>query len=235
MPAFSGYLKKLTLLLMMLLFVTAGCSTTRPERLDLAQIDQQATLNSLSSDISINFKNKNKSGTANGMMLYKRPDLYRFVLLSPFGNTLMEAALAGRQLTLVYPAQKVAFKGDIASLPAGIGYEAWKLLPMMFEQQQHGSLSALEQPDDGVTTTYYDNGLVHEKRDHTGDTITYNDYTVISGLALAATYDFSSLTKDSQVRLQLRNPEVNPLLEPAMFSPNLHGMPVLPLYLLPKK
>ncbi|MDY0300536.1 MAG: lipoprotein insertase outer membrane protein LolB [Trichlorobacter sp.] len=222
------------LLLLLTIAFSGGCSTIKPEVLDLAQLDHKATLHSLTADLDISFKSKKKSGSARGMMVYKQPDLYRFVLLSPFGNTLMEAALAGNQLTLVYPSKKVAFSGDVNTLPPGVGHEAWKLLPWMFEQQSLPGLTISQQTTAGTTTLFYDNGLASEKKNSQGDGISYADYAVLKGLAVATTYEFVTSGKE-WVRLRLHDPEINPELDLSVFSPNLKGLWVLPLAMLPKE
>lgn len=222
----------------LLLLLVCSCSTGRPANGDLTGVRPDALLSTLSANVEISYRNGDKSGTVRGLMIYRRPDRFRVVLLSPFGSTLMEAALTGDEVTLLYPAQQAAFRGTISQLPLKAGLDAWKLLPWVFELQQpvegavSGSASAVRRQSQGhEETVVYDGGLIAEKRRDNGERVRYAGYRNVEGVALAMAYEIAT-ADGAWVRLRLDEPGVNGELAEQAFSVVLRGVRVFPLSLL---
>lgn len=222
--------------MLFLMALVSACSTARPVDTDLTGLRPDALLSTLSANVEVSYRNGDTSGTVRGLMIYRRPDRFRVVLLSPFGSTLMEAALAGEELTLLYPSQQTAFRGNVGQLPLRTGLEAWKLLPWIFDlrQPREGSNSGSvvqHQPQPQEETVRLNGGLVVEKRRAGGELVRYAGYRNVGGVALAMEYEI--VTADgSWVKLRLDEPEVNGELADQAFSVTLQGVRILPLSLL---
>jgi len=116
------------LLLILFVGLLTACSTTSPQ-LPLSQsLLPGAVVETVSSTVTVSLRTADRNLAARGVMLYRRPDQLRLVLLSPFGTTLMEAQLDGEQLTLAYPANGVAYQGQINELPPATGQRGFAML-----------------------------------------------------------------------------------------------------------
>lgn len=222
-------LRLLFLLLIMLLPACAG--RTPLPALELAV--PGAVVETISSTVVLSVRTAEKNMSARGVMLYRRPDQMRLVLLSPFGTTLMEALLHGEQLTLAYPSNGVAYRGAVKELPASSGQQGFAMLHWVL-----ASDPPADAPLDGLVERRTErgdlervtikNGLVVEKELSGGEQVRYRNHTILSGVLLPL--ELLMINRDGdRIRLQLEEPEVNQPLEEQSFTLLLQGLRLLPL------
>jgi outer membrane lipoprotein-sorting protein len=214
------------------LLLLAACSTTRPA-LDYTP---GATLDTLSAAVSMSVVTADNGMSGSGFMVYRRPDQLHLVLLSPFGTTLMEIFSQGEQVTLLYPGSATAYVGTIADLPEKGGLQGWRLMRWVMDaapspsSETNGTVerAGVQGLPEKVT---YENGLVVSKSTADGEQVYYSRYTVAGGVPFAAELELRNARED-RIRIVLDEPEVNTLLEEAVFQPRLDGIKILPLSLL---
>lgn len=217
-------------ILLALLFLSCGCATTQPARLEYRS---GAVAETLASSVSLSIHASDRSMGGNGYMVFRRPDRMHLVILSPFGTTMMEAFVIGERITLVYPSQMTAYSGRFDELPDQGGLQGWRMMRWVMDadpaddrllngtQERIGKLGFIEK----VT---FENGLITAKTAPGGDQVYYGKYSVVNGVPLAAEVELRN-ARDDRVRLVLDEPEVNTPLDDAVFTPRLDGMTVFPL------
>lgn len=222
----------LRLLFLLLIMLLPACAGRTPfPALELAV--PGAVVETISSTVVLSVRTAEKNMSARGVMLYRRPDQMRLVLLSPFGTTLMEALLHGEQLTLAYPSNGVAYRGAVKELPASSGQQGFAMLHWVL-----ASDPPADAPLDGLVERRTErgdlervtikNGLVVEKELPGGEQVRYRNHTVLSGVLLPL--ELQMINRDGdRIRLQLEEPEVNQPLEEQSFNLLLQGLRLLPL------
>lgn len=225
----SPLIKTVCLLLLYMLLV--GCATTATP--DLSAADPARRLDSLSSAITVSFKNSEKSLSGRGFMLFKRPDQMRMILLSPFGTTMMEAALQGDQLLLAYPADGALYQGMVRDLPKGSGQQGFAMLQWVLDMTPPE-----DAPDAGVVDRAgrgaareqltLAGGLVVEKHLSSGEMVQYRNYKLFDGVVVPQELIMESAEGD-RIRITLLDPEINLPLEADMFTVSQQGLHLLPL------
>ncbi len=187
----------------------------------------------ISSTVILSLNTTDRNFTGRGVMVYRRPDQIRLVLLSPFGTTLMEMKLNGEQLTLTYPADGVAYQGRIADLPASTGQRGFTMLRWVLDSDPPSGA-----PDNGeieqkarngaLERIVLEDGLVLEKNLSTGERVRYRDYKALSGVRMAFEILMDSAEGD-RIKLTLEEPDINTTLEESLFNVSLAGLHLLPL------
>ena len=216
-----------------LLFITACATVQKPPLVYVPGI----ALDTLSASVSLSVKSGAESVSGNGVMIFRRPDQFYFVMLSPFGSTMLEAFALGEQLTLVYPSQTVAFTGRFDELPDGSGMEGWRLLRWVMDAgpaTTTGLNGTIERKRgvDGRETVTYASGLVTAKATPAGDRVAYRTYELVNGVPFASEMEIQT-TKNDRIRIVFEDPEVNTALGKTAFTPRLDGLKLLPLSNLP--
>lgn len=224
----------LSRILSLLFLLLTSCVPLRKQAL---VYDAGSSLDSLSASVSLSLRSRGGSLSGSGLMVYRRPDRFHFVMLSPFGSTLLEAFALGERLTLVYPSQALAFSGRFDELPDGSSMEGWRLLRWVMDAQPAASpLNGSVERDGGAAgpeSVTYESGLVTAKRTSRGDRVRYDDYSLVNGVPLPGRLEVNTSSGD-RINLAYDDPEVNGPLDDALFTPRLDGLRVLPLALLPR-
>jgi len=209
----------------------AGCATLPPQ--NKPPLSPGREMETLQSSVTIAVRTGEKSAGGRGYLIYRHPDRFHFVLLSPFGSTLFELYLDGERLTCVVPSRKTAYAGLVSELPDNNILNSWGLMRWAAERtpDREGSAGTMigESPTRGrQVVTYDDRGLVEAKEDKEGDRVYYQDYEEVNGVALPRTIDLHDW-RGTSVRIVFDEPEVNGPVEESAFSPVLDGMNVLPI------
>ena len=221
------------LLLILFVGLLTACSTTSPQ-LPLSQsLLPGAVVETVSSTVTVSLRTADRNLAARGVMLYRRPDQLRLVLLSPFGTTLMEAQLDGEQLTLAYPANGVAYQGQINELPPATGQRGFAMLRWVLATDTPPGAAAtgiVSRPavKGVIEQISLQDGLVVEKNLSSGERVRYRNYRSHNGVPLAQELLMESAEGD-RIRLTLEEPEVNLSLEDQAFIISLAGLRLLPL------
>ncbi|MDD2502114.1 MAG: lipoprotein insertase outer membrane protein LolB [Geobacter sp.] len=228
--AISALSRLLWLILLTALF--SGCATTTP-RLDTSQVVPGRKVETLSSSVTVALRTGEKNISGRGFMVYRRPDLMRLIMLSPFGTTVMETGLNGEFLTLSYPSNGDAFQGRVRDLPAATGQRGLAMLQWVLASDPPPNA-----PQDGVVQQVNErgtkeqitlkHGLVTEKSLASGEQVRYRNYTVLEGVLVPLELQMESSEGD-RIRLTLEEPEINTELEPQMFTVPLQGLRLYPL------
>ena len=212
--------------------LVAGCSTVPPVK-DQSPVTPGAVVDTLSSTVTLSLRTEQRNLAGRGVMVYRRPDQLRLILLSPFGTTLMDTRVSGEQLTVLYPASNVAYRGLISELPAATGQRGLTMLRWVLDSDTPSGAPAngeFERPAarGGIEWLSLQDGQVMEKRLSSGEQVRYRNHTVLSGVRLPLELLMISSEGD-RIRLTLEDPEVNTQLDHQMFEVPLQGVPLLPL------
>jgi len=221
------------LLLILFVGLLTACSTTTRQLPPSTPLQPGAVVETLSSTVTVSLRTAERNLAARGVMLYRRPDQLRLILLSPFGTTLMEAQLNGEQLTLAYPANGVAYQGQINELPAATGQRGFAMLRWVLDTDMPAGTVAtgiVSRPAvrGGIEQVSLQDGLVVEKNLSSGERVRYRNYRSHDGVPLAQELQMESIEGD-RIRLTLEEPEVNLGLEDHAFIISLAGLRLLPL------
>lgn len=220
----------LGMLLWLLLFCCSvtGCATV-PKPLE--GIVPGRALDSLSAAVGISLHSGDRSSGGRGYLVFRQPDRFRLVVLSPFGLTLMELFVDGETLTCILPSKQVAYSGRISDLPERDGLKSWGLMRWVVDMPPAAGPALYRDhiTREGVhEKVYYDaRGLVIRKESESGDEVRFLDYRVVDGVALAEVIEIISAAGE-RVRLTFSDPEVNGTVDDGMLRPNLDGLRVLP-------
>lgn len=219
------------LLLIILVVFLSSCATKQP--LPENPVVPGRVVETISSTVTLSLRTAEKNMAGRGVMVYRRPDRMRLILLSPFGTTVMEAQLSGDRLTLAYPANGVAYQGQINELPAANGQRGFAMLRWVLESDVPSGAPATGEIErqairGGIERITLHDGLVVEKNLQSGERVRYRNYTAIAGVRLALELVMES-TEGDRIRLTLEEPEVNTHLEDQMFEVPLQGLRLLPL------
>lgn len=218
--------------LIILSALLSACAMKQPFT-DNSQAVPGRVVETLSSSVTLSLRSGEKNISGRGFMVYRRPDQMRLIMLSPFGTTVMEAQLAGERLTLTYPADGVAYQGQIKDLPPATGQRGFAMLRWVLDSEppmgapvsgvveQQASRGGQEQ----ITIK---NGVVLEKSLKSGEQVRYRNHTVLAGVRLPLELQLESAEGD-RIRLVLEEPEVNTELEEQMFTVPLQGLRLFPL------
>lgn len=217
------------LVLILIISVSACASVPRPQ-LDFSP---GATVETLSSEVSLSIHTADSSMGGHGYLLYRRPDQLHLLVLSPFGNILFEVFAMGERITLVYPPQSTAFSGSFDELPDKGGLREWRLMHWVMEVDPPGkgllNGSVERMAGQGfMEKVTFENGLVTAKTSPDGDQVFYSNYTVVNGVPVAGAVELRN-RRDERIRIKLEGPDVNVPLDDASFQPRLNGFTVLPL------
>lgn len=219
----------------LLILFTAGCSTDRfqkwavsPEGMALG-----TRFDTLAADLTLAYRASEKHLAGRGMLVYKRPDKMHLVILSPLGTKIMEALVEGDHLTLVYPVDRVAFKGTIKQLPQAAGQQAWGLLQWIMDTELPMGTAAdavlTRRTERGEEETLMvKHGLLIEKRNGSGDRVRYGEFKQIQGQQLATELQVETRDGD-RLKLGFIDPELNLELGSNSFEAGVDGMRLMPL------
>lgn len=212
------------------LFLLSACATVPVPPLDYRS---GAVVETLSSAVSLSIHTADRSMSASGYLVYRRPDQLHLVVLTPFGTTVMEAFARGDRITLVYPAQAIAYEGRFDELPDKGGLQGWRMMRWVMdadpraEKTMNGTVERISKLGFSEKVTY-EHGLVTEKVSPEGDHVYYGSYATVNGVPVAGEFDLRNI-RDDRIRISLNEPEANTALDDAVFTPRLDGMKVLPL------
>lgn len=222
--------KPLFALLSVLIIITAGCAAGPKPR---EPFIPGATVDTLAAEVSLSVKSPEGSSGGTGYLLYRRPDRFHLVMLTPFGSTALEFFAQDNRVTVILPSKGVAFAGDIKDLPAKGGLQGWQQMRWVIEGDPFfipGSGGTVERTDDKGRRTiavYSGEGLLERKTSEEGEAV-YRDYLSAGGVPFPSTIEFTG-NQGVQVKISFDEPEVNGPVDDTTLTPNLEGLTLLPL------
>lgn len=218
------------LILYLLLLLPTACVTAPTPPLVYRH---GAVVETLSSAVSLSIRTSERSMSASGYMVFRRPDQIHMVVLSPFGTTMLEAFALGERITLIYPSRSTAYVGSFAELPDEGGLQGWRLMRWVMDadpatdQSLSGAVERTGRTGVAESVTYT-RGLVSAKESSAGDSVRYGAYSAINGVPVAGEIDMRN-GNDNRIRISLDDPEINTPLDTASLTPQLDGLTIMPL------
>lgn len=216
-------------LILLLLFLCSCVS--RP-----AVIEPQAVhgvvIETLQGGVNIALQSPAGKMSGNGFLFYKRPEIFRITILAPFGQSVFDIIVNDGKVLCLADSRKKVWQGGVADLPSMLGARIWPLLNWLMEPP-HPAGASLERsfirPDGSVEKIFYDTaGSVQKKVNSAGDLVTYGDYRVIDGIAVAMVMEIATVD-GNKLKLTFDDPEVNRPVEDSVLAPDLKGYEFFPL------
>ena len=216
---------------MLLFMLLAGCATA-PKAPPVFQPGTQ--VETLTAGINLSVKTPTGGTGGNGYLLYRKPERFRMVMLTPFGTTALEFNASGNNVVLSIPSRGNAYAGTFADLPERHGLQAWRLMRWavegnpLFDPERKGEIVRGNLDGRRTLTVYDDQGLLQRKVTEDGNEILYREYQSIDGVPFPSVIEVND-ANGTRVRITFKEPEINqPLEDDALFS-NMEGLTILPL------
>jgi hypothetical protein len=217
--------------LIALFLLVAGCASIPKERVPFRS---GATVETLSSAVSISIKAPKMSTGGRGYMLFQRPDRFHLVMLTPFGTTALETFSDDDRLTIMIPSKGTAYTGRFDEMPEDSPLQGWRMIRLMaadesfFDPVKSGGMEKRSR-DVGETTSYYDgSGLLERELFSGGEELFFRNYISADGVPFPGIIEFSD-NRGSRVKVTFDEPDINIPLDEDALSPKLDGITLLPL------
>lgn len=192
-----------------------------------------ASVETLAASVALSVKTPEGSSGGTGYLLYRRPDRFHLVMLTPFGSTALEFFVRDDRVTVLFPSRGVAYAGSFGDLPARGGLQGWRMMRWVLEGDPFflpGAPETVERTDaEGrATVALYDgDGLLRRKSSVDGEAV-YHDYQSPGGVPFPSTIELTD-RRGGRVKITFDEPEVNGPTDDTAFTPNLEGLTLLPL------
>jgi outer membrane lipoprotein-sorting protein len=213
------------------LFLSSCATVPKP----VVPVTPGKEVETLQSVVSLSFSNSRGNMGGRGYLLFKRPDRFHLVVLSPFGFAVMEVYVDGERITCLIPSKETAYAGTLTELSDHNALKSWGLMRWVIENPpataNSGGVLERVSAFGGKEFLYFDGrGLLERKSNEEGDQVMYHDYRNIDGVAFPESIELSNRMGD-RVKVAFKEPEVNVPVDDASFVPNLEGVTVLPITL----
>lgn len=224
----------LYLSILLITFLFYGCSSIKPP----AELSYNANLyiSSVSSNASLAYKSPLKTISGSGILMYKKPDQVRMVVLSPFGSVLQEVFVLGEIITIIDTGNGNAFVGNYNDLPANGDLSAWRYIHWLIEidgPEPSGSSYLTNRINrfGEMEEAAFEKGLLVSKSTIRAGKVKYNSYISVAGIAVPSEIVYETNAKE-EFTIKLNEPEVNGELIATTFVPNLNKYNTYPLSVL---
>lgn len=223
--------KLASLLLLSLTLLLSGCAT---QKAAVVPASPDAPIEAFSSRVSITLKTVDaKQSSMSGVLAYRAPDRFRFVVLSPFGLSVADIVTDGQRITCLIPSRNTAYSGTFSDLPEHHPMRQLAMLPWVVEWPKSaapGERTARRRSITGLLETVYFNDICLPERRVTeaGAEVRYDDYQSVDGVMMPTVIELANGCGDT-VTIRLEEPEVNQAPEEKDFSLDLSEVTVLPL------
>jgi outer membrane lipoprotein-sorting protein len=216
------------------LLLQSGCMTVRP----MAEIryTDGAVAESLSSNVSLSYVSPDQSISGSGVLMFRKPDQIRAVILSPFGSVLQEVYIHGEQVTIIYAGNGTAFNGSYMELPGKSKFSGWRNIHWLIdidppEFSRRATVIERTNRYGHQEKAVFENGLLISKTTAEGDTVWYNRYSTVKGVAFPLEIIYKSVANE-KFTIQFEEPEINVPFADGAFTANLSKYRVYPLSVL---
>lgn len=211
-----------------------GCTNIRPMA-ELTYTDG-VVAESLSSNVSLSYVSSDQSISGSGVLMFRKPDQIRAVILSPFGSVLQEVYVNGDQISIVDAGNGTAFTGSYMDLPVKSNLSGWRNIHWLVDIDPYESsrrTTAFERTNrfGHKEKAAFENGLLVSKTTAEGDSVWYNRYTTVKGVAFPLEIIYKTVA-NIKFTLQFEEPEINVPFADGAFIANLSKYRVYPLSVL---
>lgn len=219
------------LLLVSMSIVLTGCLAARLPA-DLKYIEGE-TVDSLSSNVSLAYKNKDRNISGSGYLMFKKPGQMRATILSPFGSVLQEIYKSGDLITIIDTGNGIAFSGTDSDLPDKGDFSGWRYINWLIDIDPYSpsqSNTVIERINriGQIEKAAFENGLLISKTTLEGGQVRYGRYTALNGVPLPLEINYATAAKE-KFTIILDEPEINISFKDDAFMPNLSKLRVYPL------
>ena len=227
MFALNSLRSLLLILLLVCVAALSGCATVKKP---LTGLVPGRAITTLQSSVSLSATSGERSNAGRGYLVYQAPDLYHLLVLSPFGQTMLEAFGESDRFTCVIPSQQVAFTGTLSELPDQSSLKSLQLFRWVMAPSPLPLPGPLGQKVEIAGTTYYydEVGMLERKVAPSGDRVSYQGYQSLDGVPFPETIEIRSAA-GGEVRIVFDEPQLNAPVEASTLKPDLSGMAVYPL------
>jgi len=205
-----------------------GCATAKKP---LTGVVQGREVETLQSAVAISALSGGQSTAGRGYLVYKAPALFHLAILSPFGQTVLEAFSDNDRFTCVVPSQRTAYAGLLSELPEhsvlkSIELLKWVMAPPPLPVPAPAAKQRLVRS--GVSYYFDEIGMMERKVSQEGDEVAYEGYRTLEGVAFPGSIAIRN-RYGATVRIVFDEPQINGTVEASDLTPDLSGMRVLPL------
>jgi len=205
-------------------FALFGCATTQKP---LVGIVPGKSVETLQSAVGITATSGEHSTGGRGYLAYKAPDLFHLALVSPFGQSVLEAFAVSDRFTALFPSKQTAYSGYLSELPEtsslkSMGLLKWVMVPAPASTERESTGSS------GDRYFFDARGLLERKVSPEGDEVFYEQYRNVDGVAFPESIRIANRFGAS-VTISFEDPQVNAVIDNSVLTPNLEGFTVLPL------
>ena len=220
-----------TALVLLMTALLSGCLPARkPAGVNYVS---DTVVSTLSSDVSLSYTSSERSISGSGLLMYRKPDQMRVVILSPFGSVLQEIYVSGELVTIIDAGNGIAFSGIHADLPVKGDFSGWRHIHWLID---------IDPPDPSRRTVSdrrvnrfgeaeqaeYENGLLTSKKTAAGGVVRYGGYTDVQGVPFPLKITYITAAGET-FTLLLEDPEINVPFADSAFTPDLSKLRVYPL------
>ncbi len=224
----SLFIRKLSISLLLLTALLSGCATAPKP---LTGLVQGRTVQTVQSSISITVSAGAQSTGGRGYLIYQAPSLFHLALLTPFGQTVLEAFSENDRFTCILPDRRLAYTGLVSELPENsilksVELLKWVMAPAPFPVPAPNPGETVQVS--GVRYHFDQNGLVERKVSSEGEQVFYREYQGIEGVAFPTSVEVQN-RYGAKVRIVFDEPQLNAPVEDSTLKPDLTSLQVLPL------
>lgn len=218
-------------LLLSLSFIISGCIAVRtPAELI---VTSGAVVKTLSSNVSLSYAAPDRSNSGSGVIMYRKPDQIRVVILSPFGSVFQEVYVSGELVTIIDVGNGIAFSGSYLDLPDKGDFSAWRNIHWLIDidpPEPSRSTYTIERINrfGHPEKASFEKGLLISKTAAIGGRVSYGRYITVHGVAIPLEITYETDTK-GKFTILLEDPDINVPFADTAFTPDLSKLHVYPL------
>lgn len=219
------------LFLPLLTVFLSGCQTCRQTA--AVEYTSGIAVEAFSSNASLSYTTYDRSTSGNGVLMYRKPDQIRAVILSPFGSVLQEVYVSGDRITIIDSGNETAFSGSYKDLPATGNVSGWRNIHWLIDidlpepSRRTGVIERINKYGHQEKAAF-ENGLLISKSTAVGGQVRYGKYTTVRGVAFPLEISYETVAKETFTIL-FEDPEINAPFADGIFTPDLGKLRVYPL------
>lgn len=219
------------MILCVIFLLTMGCASIPKEQVPFRS---GATLETVAAMVTISIKSPQVNTGGHGYMVYKRPDSFHMVMLTPFGTTALETYSSDDRLTIVIPSKGEAYAGAFDEMPIESPLRGWRMIRLMavdeplFDPMKQGTSEKSSKSAGEITSFYDGTGLLERKKFSSGEEVFFRDYQSADGVPFPSVIEFID-RNGARVKITFEEPEINKPVDNAALVPNLEGITILSL------
>lgn len=192
-----------------------------------------AAIQSLSSNASLSYATPDRSISGSGILMFRRPDQIRAVILSPFGSVLQEVYASKDLVTIIDAANGVAFRGPYMDLPEKGNFSGWRYIHWLIDIDRPDELrgtNVIERTNrfGDAEKANFVNGLLVLKTTAAGGSVRYDSYADVQGVPFPLKITYETVAKE-KFTILFEEPEINVPFADGAFAPDLGKYRIYPI------